>query len=125
MTSKEDLRKLDARIAEKVMGYEEVEQIGERLQYHNVEMDSASETGGRWNSTVPLFSSDFYGAMLVIDKIRDAFGGTIHLELNPHREWFVYIILKGVPEGLSRSENLPEAICYCALSVFERYSTGS
>lgn len=64
-------KELDAAIAERVMGFDEVEHIGDLLYYHNAEMDRLSETGGRWRSPVPMYHSDIAAAMEVESKIAE------------------------------------------------------
>jgi hypothetical protein len=69
-TTKDD-RELDARIAVEVMQLDEVENVSGVLYYHNIEMDRTSETGGRWRSPVPRYSTDIASAMLMEDRIAE------------------------------------------------------
>lgn len=109
-------RELDALVAERVLGFDEVERVGGMFYYHNVEMDRESATGGRWRSTVPQFSTEIASAFLVVEKLRADYMFRMWVA----QVWNVEVWHYGSDEGFiaGHSHNsLPHAICLAALKA--------
>lgn len=113
-------RELDAVIASALMGLDEVEFIGERLQFHNPILDK--ELGGNWRSPVPCYSTNIFAAMEVVEKIRTfgkrtTFTNTTGKPKGP-AHWFVEIDDGNcASEVVADADTLPEAICRAALAA--------
>lgn len=123
-------RELDAEVAERVMKFEEVERVSGTFYYHNVKMDLESETGGRWRSPVPAFSTSIAAALEVVEKMLGAF--TFDCGSYNGRTWQAtfHSVEKIIRREAGSATNeiarsLPEAICLAALAALKTQDTNT
>jgi hypothetical protein len=109
-------RELDAAIAERVMGFEEVESYGQVVRYHNKERDL--EYGGRWSSVVPNYSTEMDAAMQVVEKMREK-GFRWEASSPRGTGWQICCFpADDAPDGYRKFKAMfPEGVCRAALAA--------
>lgn len=113
-------RELDARVAEKVMGWTR-EDAYKRYILRSPETDMAATVwdGSGFNdlsaiSRIPHFSTEIGAAWSVVQKIAMTYGLIFHLELYQTGTWQCWL-----GDCRERADTAPLAICLAALKVVE------